>query len=203
MLDFDLTGMLKINQKIKTQASKDINWLSNKVISLEEDVVQLNFKDEYLKLLLTIGDTFKLKFLHNKRECVLVGFVENIILGNPHKLYIRIENIVYYENTRKYARCDINLFCKIEPSKEDFKIQGITTDISEGGISIVTYADFNIFEPVNVEILTNKNDVIHFIGKIRRLDSKLNNHIQYGVEILEINEINRVLMEKLISMCSK
>jgi len=203
MLDFDLTDMLKINQNIKTQVSKDLNWLNNKVISIEKDVVQLGFKNEYLKLLLTVGDTFKIKFLHHKKECVLVGYVENIFLGNPHKLYVRIENIVYYENTRKYARCDINLFCKIEPSKEDFKIQGITTNISEGGISVVTYADFNIVEPVNVEIITNKNDIIHFIGKIRRLDSKLNNHIQYGVEILEISEDNRELMNKLIAISSK
>ena len=144
MLDSDLNEKLKTNQSVKTQATNDFNWIKNKIISINKDVVQLGFKDEYLKLLLTVGDSFKIKISHKKKEDVLIGFVENVILGKPNKLYVRIENIICYENVRKFARCNINLFCKIEPSTEEFKIQGITTDISEGGISMVSYADFNV-----------------------------------------------------------
>jgi len=203
MLDFDLNQIIKTNQSIKTQVSNDFNWINNKIISINEDVVQLGFKNEYLKLLLTIGDSFKIKIMHKKSEYVLIGFVENIIFGKPNKLFIRTENVINYENGRKYARCDVNLFCKIEPSTEEFKIQGITTDISQGGISMITYADFNIVDPVNVEIVTNKNDILEFRGRIKRLDSKLNNHIQYGIEIIEINEKNKELLNKLLSTSNK
>lgn len=203
MLDSDLNEILKVNQIVKTQASNDFNWINNKIISIKSDIVQLCFKDEYLKLLLTIGDSFKIKVTYKNKKYILTGFVENVILGKPNNIFVRIENLIQYANARKFSRCDVNLFCKIEPTTEEFKIQGITTDISEGGISMVTYADFNIIEHVNVEIITNKNEVIGFKGKIKRLALKLNNHIQYGIEIIEIDEKNKEIMNKLIKASKK
>lgn len=203
MLDCDFSEILKINQIVKTQASNDFSWINNKIISINKDIVQLHFKDEYLKILLTIGDSFKIKVIYKRKRYILIGFVENVVPGKPNNIFVRIENAIEYDNTRKYSRCGINLFCRIEPSTEEFRIHGITTDISEGGISMVTYADFNIVEPVNIEIVTNKNEIINFIGKIQRMASKLNNHIQYGIEIIEMDEKNKKLLNKLITASKK
>ncbi|MGE5329854.1 MAG: PilZ domain-containing protein [Deltaproteobacteria bacterium] len=203
MLNCDLNEMIKTDQTVKTQVSNNFNWIDNKIISISNDVIQLDFKEEYLKQLVTIGDSFKIRVSHKKKECILIGFVENVILGIENKMFVRIENVLYYDNAREHTRCNVNLFCKIEPLNEEFKIQGITTDISEGGISMVTYADFNIVEPVNVEIVANNNIVIEFKGKIKRLASKINNHIQYGIEIFEISDRNKDLLNKLILNSNK
>lgn len=187
------------NQPIETKISNYPNWISSQIIKIDNELVHIEFNEEYLKMLLTIGDTFIIRFQTEEAEYVLKGFVENIVVTNPPKIIIKIENIIQHENDRKSLRYNMNFLCRVLPEDEEFKIQGITTNISESGISIVSYADFNTSSLVNVEVIIPHLNVLKFKGSIRRLESNVNNHIQYGIEITDIDNENKLILDKVIS----
>lgn len=194
-----LNELLVQNQDIRTRVSNYPDWILNKVIKIENDLIHIEFITEYLKLLLTVGDAINIKTDHNDIEYVLTGFVENVVFSSPSKVIVRIQNIISHQNLRKFIRRNTNLLCKIIPSNEEFKIQGITTDISEGGIAMISYADFNIKDKVEVEIITMRNELLSFKGIIKRLDAKVNNHVQYGIEIVDIDDENKSILSRIIS----
>ncbi len=199
MTDYILCQILTKHSPVKTKVSNYPDWITNNVLDIDEENIHIEFRSEYLKLLLTVGDSLNLRFQHDNVEYTVTGFVENIIIASPPRVIVRVENIISNNNNRKFSRWNINLLCRIVPTDEHFKIQGITTDISEGGIAMVSYADFNVQELVDVEIISSENDVLKFRGNIRRLDAKLNNHIQYGIEIVDIDPHNKSILEKIIS----
>lgn len=199
MLNINLNEILSNDQTISTKVLNHPNWINNRIIKVENEILQIEFKDEYLKLLLTVGDTINIKFEHNKVEFIISGFVENVIFSNLPTVIVRVENIITHHNVRNFIRWNINLLCKIVPTTEEFKIQGITTDISEGGISMVSYADFNVKDMVNVEIITSQNDVLKFKGNIKRLEARTTSHVQYGIEIVEIDNENKTILNKILA----
>lgn len=199
MMEINLNEIFMVNKPVKTKVSNYPEWIYNEIINIDKNVVQMQLKPEYLKLLLTIGDTITIKSNHNGYDYTCTGFVENITFKTPPTVFVKIENVTSHKDLRKFVRWDINLLCKLLPENEDFKIQGITTDISESGISMISYADFNIKDTVDVEIITLENEVIRFKGKVKRLHPKGYNNIQYGIEIIEIDAKNKSLLKKIIS----
>ncbi len=199
MKDHILCQILTKQSPVITKVSNYPDWIANNVLDVDGENIHIEFRSEYLKLLLTVGDSLNMKFQRDNIEYTITGFVENILIATPPRVVVRVESIISNDNNRKFSRWNINMLCRIVPSDEQYKIQGITTDISEGGIAMVSYADFNVTELVEVEIITSDNDVLKFRGNIRRLEAKLNNHIQYGIEIVDIDPENKSILEKIIS----
>ena len=199
MSDINLVDILTDDQSVRTKILNHPDWIVNRIIKVDSDAIHIEFKPEYLKLLLTIGDSINIKLEHSGVEYTIASFVENVIFSAPPKVILKVENIISHHDIRSFIRWNINLLCKIVPTSDEFKIQGITTDISEGGIAMVSYADFNVQDTVLVEIITQQNEVLSFRGNIKRLEAKLNNHIQYGIEILEIDDFNKSILNGIIS----
>ncbi len=199
MLKINLNEILSNDQTVSTKVLNHPNWINNRIIKVENEIIQIEFKNEYLKLLLTVGDTINIKLEHNKIEFIIRGFVENVIFSTLPIVIVRVSDIITHHNIRNFIRSNINLLCKIVPTTEEFKIQGITTDISEGGISMISYADFNVKDSVIVEIITSQNDILKFKGNIKRLEAKVNSHIQYGIEIVEIDNENKTILNKILA----
>ena len=203
MLNVCLNDVLTADHVVTTKVLNYPDWIINRIISINNENIHIEFNDEYLKLLLTVGDSIKIKYQHDEFEYTLIGFVENVIFTTPPQVIVRVENIISHENIRKFIRWNINLLCRILPSNDEFKIQGITTDISEGGFSMVSYADFNIKDIVDVEIISSHNDILKFRGNIKRLESKIKNQVQYGIEIVEIDNNNEQILSKIITNLKK
>jgi hypothetical protein len=195
----NINELIAENQTVETRLSNYPNWISSQIIKIDSESIHVEFNEEYLKMLLTVGDIFNIKFETKEAQYILNGFVENVIITAPPKIIIKIENILKHENDRKSLRFNSNFLCRVLPEDEQFKIQGITTDISESGISIVSYADFNIQNLVYVEIIAPNVDVLKFKGNIKRLKGNTSNHIQYGIEITEIDNENRSILHRIIS----
>ena len=203
MLNVNLNNILTADHVITTKVLNYPDWITNHIIKIDNENIHIEFNDEYLKLLLTVGDNIKIKYQHEEFEYTLIGFVENVIFTTPPQVIVKIENIISHENIRKFIRWNINLLCRILPSNDEFKIQGITTDISQGGFSMVSYADFNIKDIVDVEIISSHNDILKFKGNIKRLETKIKNQVQYGIEIVEIDNNNEQILSKLITNLKK
>jgi len=203
MLNVCLNDVLTADHVVTTKILNYPDWITNRIIRISNENIHIEFNDEYLKLLLTVGDSIKIKYQHDEFEYTLIGFVENVIFTTPPQVIVRVENIISHENIRKFIRWNINLLCRILPSNDEFKIQGITTDISEGGFSMVSYADFNITDIVDVEIISSHNDILKFRGNIKRLESKIKNQVQYGIEIVEIDNNNEQILNKIITSFKK
>ena len=195
----NINELIEENQTVETRLSNYPNWISSQIIKIDSESIHVEFNEEYLKMLLTVGDTFNIKCETKEAEYILNGFVENVIITTPPKVIIKIENILKHENDRKALRFNSNFLCRVLPEDEQFKIQGITTDISESGISLVSYADFDIQNIVYVEIIVPNVDVLKFKGNIRRFEGNTSNHIQYGIEITEIDTENRSILNRIIS----
>jgi len=196
----NINKIIKENQSVTMKISNYPSWTSSEILKIDNEYLHIKVNDEHLKMLITVGDDVDIKAESKDAEYSIYGFVENIIFSTPAKAVIKIEDISRFENERDAERYNINYLCRVLPLDEQFKIQGITTDISKSGVSMVSYADFNITETVQVEIIAPQiDDVLKFLGNIERIDNTICNHVQYGIKITEIDNENQAILQKILN----
>jgi hypothetical protein len=189
-----LSNVLQAGDLIKTRHCQSYNWISNIILGIDEECIDIGIEKEYIDNIVMVGDTMSCKYTTSDSEYMLVGWITNIKPDFPQKLTIKIHNIYSYSNKRESYRYDVYLCSVIKKDVSDKKgMFAIMTNISLTGAAFTTREELSEdFGDVDIEEKLLYYDVfvsnilqISFVGKIKR-KIQTSRGVEYGVKIEKI-----------------
>ncbi len=166
-------------------------------ISTEKNIAEIFISAKYFCNYFSKGDRVIVKSLTENNEALFTGRIDKKIISiRKQSVTIRIDSALEFLNNRKYERFEVNYPTIIAVDKAN-KFSGIVSNISFGGIEVVTNTGLKEDSKVFIEISITNNKKISFIGLILRSQKVRNSHV-YAIQIEEINEFNSNLLDELL-----
>lgn len=200
LADRSISRQNKVNFCLISVKNRD-EWIQGIISYIDTAARNINvfLSDEHLQKYFSAGDKVVIKSLGNRNEFQFSGSVRKIASSVYKKaLIIKIDDIREYIDYRKDERYYVKFDAFIITS-EGKKSRANILDISLGGVSVVSDGHFMENETVNVEILSDPENPIMFVGKIIR--RKKNKRVfKYGIMIEDMEESSEKLLDVLVKL---
>ena len=184
----------------KVSIDNDTVWIHGIItyINLEKNIAEIFLSARYFKNHLKEGQKILIKSFENDNETLFTASItKKVISIRKQSITVNIDKMMNYYNQRRFERFYLNYPCKISYGENEHV--AILSDVSFGGGMLYTDAVIDDNSIVCISIFISSNLTIDFIGKTVRKESVGNSELTYGIEILEINEENNVLLSELIN----
>lgn len=184
----------------KVSIDDDSAWIHGIItyINLEKSIAEIFLSARYFKKHLKEGQKILIKSFDKNNETLFsANITKKVISIRKQSITVHIDKIMNYHNQRRFERFYLNYPCKI--SYGDKEHVAILSDISFGGGMLYTDVVIDDHSIVCVSIFISSTLSIDFIGQTVRKESVGNSELTYGIEILEIDEENNILLSELIN----
>ncbi|AUG57567.1 PilZ domain-containing protein [Acetivibrio saccincola] len=184
----------------KVSIDNDATWIHGIItyINLEKKIAEIFLSARYFKNHLKEGQKILIKSFDNNNETLFsASITKKVISIRKQAITVNIDKVMSYHNKRRFERFYLNYPCKITYGDKEYI--AILSDISLGGGMLFTDAEIDDHSIVCISIFISATLTINFIGKTVRKESAGNSELTYGIEILEIDEENNVLLAELIN----
>ncbi|MCX7921297.1 MAG: PilZ domain-containing protein [Clostridia bacterium] len=167
--------------------------------SVEDMSIFFKVPDEFLKSNVLKGDMVSCHIFQGDYEFVATGIISEIDIGYPHMVRISLDKVEKYKNNRKAKRYPVNFQANITTPGGSKKVYAIIKNINNIGVSAVfkEQIDLNSHVKVDVSAQIGKREMLEFKARVVRT-IPMGSYNEYGLEIVDIDELNRDLMEKVI-----
>ncbi len=206
MENIKLKDVLKSGDIVRTRKRGEKKWNTNIAFNVKNDelVLDAGINEEYYKSI-KVGDKVECKVTLDKFEYTIEANVTDMASTPMQTMTLNIKEIKKYDNLRKESRHFVYLFALIRQNEEDRDpIFSVITDISKGGVAVLIN-DRNSMERENIsvhdrvyfEVSLEDQRKIKFEGIIKR-EKKTKSSIEYGVQISDIDNDNRKVLDDYV-----
>lgn len=192
--------IFKINDTIQFKHHEMHDFVSTKIINVDETTVTVRFVESFLGLNFFPKDHILLVCTFCDEIYLVDGKIEFIQALSPYEISIKIEKIIRRKALRKSKRFFVNLIAEIHPSKDTGarNVFVIVKNISISGFKINSKDDINLNELLAITISIDKYHKFICTAKVIR-KNPLKDFYEYGIKILEISDSNLLILEHYIN----
>jgi c-di-GMP-binding flagellar brake protein YcgR len=184
------------------------NAMLSVIKKIEMSNIYFRLPREFLREKIFPGDSIEGHIFHESYEYVLKGKIINIMNKYPHLTEMHVTELSKYKNRRQAKRfyIDIPVSVFIPILKKTF--YAIVKDISSTGFSamidMLFKDEMEKQDLLKVEVKADIPDIgeLEFSARVVR-EHKLDAHHEFGMEIFEIDDENKDLLDKLIFKLEK
>lgn len=203
-----IASQLKIGKKIYVCPNINNSLIENhEFVSQVEDVINENefvislplYKSNTLRL--NVGDRIKITFTHDHGLYVFEGeTVKEIVEGDLLLYRIRVISEIQRIQRREYFRVTTNVpivYQYVSHSGEVYG-QGITKDLSGGGVKFVCSEKLHVGDIINIYINFEEEIEINTMGKVIRCDKTEAEKYEVSLNFINLDFAQRESLIKYI-----
>ncbi len=165
----------------------------------EGECVYFRIPEEFLKNNVFKGDLVSCQVMQGEYEYIINGIISEFEVTYPWLVEVTIKSVSRVKNNRNAKRYLTNFQSRFYTKGSDTGIYAIIKNISMTGVGAVFREEIKPQSLVNVFVSASIDKIqsLEFKAKINRI---INREIynEYGLEIVEIDEINKDKLDKLI-----
>lgn len=165
----------------------------------EGECIYFRIPEEFLKNNVFKGDVVSCQVMQGEYEYIVSGIISEFEITYPWLVEVAIKRVSKVKNNRGAKRYLVNFQSRFYPKGSDNGIYAIIKNISLTGVGAVFREEVQPHSLVNVFVSASVDKVqsLEFKAKINRI---VNREIynEYGLEIVEIDEVNKDKLDKLI-----
>ncbi len=165
----------------------------------EGESLYFRIPEEFLKNNVFKGDIVSCQVMQGEYEYIVNGTISGFELTYPWLVQVSIKSVSRVKNNRNAKRYLTNFQSKFYPKGAGDNIYAIIKNISMTGVGAVFREEIEPQSLVNVFVNASIDKVqsLEFKAKVNRIiNRELYN--EYGLEIVEIDELNKDKLDKLI-----
>ncbi|TYQ15392.1 UNVERIFIED_CONTAM: PilZ domain-containing protein [Acetivibrio alkalicellulosi] len=188
----------------KVSIDNDKKWIHGIItyINFEKNIAEIFLSARHFKNHLREGNKILIKSLSDNNETLFsASITRKVISIRKQSITVQIDKIMSFQNQRKFERFHLNYPCKV--SYGSIEHEAILSDISFGGGMLHTDAFIYDNSIINLEVYVSSEITINLIGKTVRKENTGNSDLTYGVELVDIDEQNNMLLSELISFLTE
>jgi len=176
----------------------------NVIQKVDSNNIYFKLSKSFLKNNVLKGDTMSCQIFNDKYEYVLEGTIIDIDIHNPKYVQFGINEIKRYMNNRSVKRYLVSIQASISLEQTNKSIYSIIKNISIDGVNAVFREVINKNALVNITIsaFINKEETLQFKARVVRSINR-SCYTEYGFRIIEIDESNKNLLNRLIYCLEK
>lgn len=191
-----IESLLPEKSIIKTRHPGSYDWVTTIIQKAYDNYLEVEQVEDYMAKVLMIGDNLLCKYADNECLYTLETTVHNIKF-ETQSVVLSVNNVKKVENMRCSYRYDAYLSSSLKSEETIGELYSVVTNLSYSGMSIITKGFMKIGEQINMNIYLSGNNIISFRCEIKWCDVMWPNNL-YGVEIVEIDESNRIKFEEYL-----
>lgn len=155
--------------------------------------------EDFLKCNVLKGDAVSCHVMRGDYEYIIDGMIAEFDITYPRFVQLLIRSIRRLKNNRRTKRYLVNFQSCFSPYGVNKKIYAIIKNISLSGVCAVFREEVETESLINVSVSASidKTMALEFKARINRL-VKRDFYNEYGLEIIEIDDINKDRLDKLI-----
>jgi hypothetical protein len=167
------------------------------VQKVEGSLLCFRVPNEFLKSNVLKGDSISCHILQDNYEYVITGIINDIELQYPYFVQVYIEKKVRFNNNRASKRFMVNFSANIDTKNHN--AYAIIKNISQNGVAAVFKEHIDIDGMANMRVLVQvgRTEILEFKVCVLRSTPK-NSYSEYGMNIIEIDDKNKNLLDKLL-----
>ncbi|MFZ5989765.1 MAG: PilZ domain-containing protein [Bacillota bacterium] len=184
----------------KVSIDGDDKWVHGIItyINLDKNIAEIFLSAKYFKNYLKEGCKILIKSLGEDNETLFSGSITRKVISiRKQAITVQIDKIMNFANQRKFERFHVSYSCRLKDNSGS-EFASILSDISLGGGLVYSDSSFDADSKVNIDVFISPSITLSFKGRIVRKQSVKNKGYNYGVQILDIDEENNVLLNELI-----
>lgn len=145
------------------------------------------------------GDQLYCNIIQGENEYIISGHISEIDINYPWLVEVTTEEVKKIRNFRKTKRYIVNFQARVFSNAHGESMYAIIKNIGMYGVGAVfrDNIDPQCLVNVSVSALVNKGENLEFKAKVVRVVDR-GAFNEYGLEIVEIDEYNKNLLDKLI-----
>lgn len=166
---------------------------------VEEHNIYFRIPEMFLKSNVFKGDRIYCNVIQGQYEYILDGKISEIDINYPWLVEVSVDDLNKIKNNRRTKRYLTNFQSKVHSNKNNEPMYAIIKNVCKQGVGAVFKEEISpeSLVDVNISISIGKNENLEFKAKIVRIVEKAG-YNEYGLEIVEIDDQNKDLLDKLI-----
>lgn len=204
----ELFSIMQYTNLVRVRFESNDVWEVFPILYASDDQVDVLVDASKTSLADEVGNKAVIKFQRQGYEYIINGQVEQKSLDMPSTLTIKYVETKKYYNLRKYIRFDIDLSSEIRERGTELIskvkcgncwVECRTRNISKGGAMFIANVKLDFESTIDIKIRFDSSSEITANAKILRVSQLNNGEFGYGIQFIDMDEKDSILLVKEIS----